>query len=1528
MKTLLEIIHKYTPDGDTRAFLETAQNPRMSADKEQRALRIEVDFPTLVEKETLYRIEAEIAEAYDLNYVKLMPHYPPELFSADYIPELLKETERVGIVARGFFRTYRHRLDMEGNQLTIEIPIIREGVMLLVNARTPDIMGRILKSEFGLDIAVSVENTEDLQDTFATRMQERMELLDRNIMEASRGYDRAVSRRNTENASNGGDAKPAEAMLPRVQTLFGEEKGAVHTPVVQDGKVKIGYMTFDISAPEYVIGGEFDIVPTPLSAIDRPQRNLVVLGEAFGFTMEATRAGDKFNITFNLTDNSASIEVRCIGLLPDDANAIKAVASNGSVLALRGYCKREMRRDRTEGPDLLFYHNAIAKIKKESRRDDAPVKRVELHLHTQMSAMDAIIPPSDVVKQANKWGHPAVAITDHGNVQAYQDAMLTAEKIGQKVIWGMEAYFVNNTAGALYGACDEPVNGEAVVFDIETTGLSNQNDRMTEIGAVRIKNGKILEVFNTFVNPEMPIPADITRLTGITDDMVKGAPKEAEALEAFFSFLGKYDNGREMLLIAHNADFDTGFIRAAASRAGWEFNNPYLDTLALSRFMLPDLKKHKLDSLADHYGLGDFNHHRASDDAEMLAHIFFCMTHELDEQDIRTFDKLTAQMAERTDPLKLRPYHQVLLVKNKVGLKNLYKLVSYSYLKYYKKTPRVPKTELEKHREGLIVGAACEAGELMRAIIDNKPEAEIEEIAKFYDYLEIQPIINNRFLIAEGKAKDDEDLRNLNRHVVALGDKLGIPVCATCDAHFMNPEDDIYRQILQAGMKFSDYDKESGLYFRTTEEMLEEFAYLGEEKAYEVVVTNTNMIADMIEPDIRPFPKGTFNPHMDGADEDLQRICYETAKARYGDPLPAVVSDRLERELPSIIKNGFAVLYMIAQKLVAYSESQGYLVGSRGSVGSSVVASLAGISEVNPLPPHYWCPDCKYSDFETAKELKVYSGFDLPDKNCPVCGRKLNYDGHDIPFETFLGFYGDKSPDIDLNFSGEVQGRVHKYTEELFGAENVFRAGTIGGLADKTAYGFVMKYMEGKGISVNRAEVNRLTSRCIGVKRTTGQHPGGIVVVPKHLEIYDFCPVQHPADDPNSDIVTTHFTFEYLHDTLLKLDELGHDMPTKYKYLEKYSNTSVLDVPMNDRSIYDLFLGTEPLGASPEEIGCPLGTLGLPELGTNFVVKMLQECKPQSFSDLLQISGLSHGTDVWTGNAQELIKAGTCTISEVIGTRDDIMLTLIRYGVEKSHAFKIMEMVRKGKGLTPEFEQEMIEAGVPDWYIASCKKIKYMFPKAHAAAYDMSAIRLGWYKVHIPLAFYCAMFTVKPLGFDGALVMKGKRAVANYIEDINKRADKKEASPKEVQSLPVLQLINEAFARGINFLPVDLEKSSDVEYLPEDGKIRMPFSAFDGVGENAAANIVAAREESPIFSVEDLRTRAKLTTAVIDILRVNGVLDGLNETDQLTMNFGMEPVHAPAPNASASKEKAPKTATATSDEDAGADDGVVQISMF
>ncbi len=1462
-KTFLQIFEKYKPHERYAEILEKAHNIGIQADKANRMIQASVCFDFLVAKEDLYDIESGIARAYQLNFVKIMPHYPPELFNESYVPELLRETETVGIVARGFFSKYRYNLG--DRTLTIEIPFTADGVSLLYDARTPEVMQAIIFSEFNINIKVNIIHTSDemflaSNNSLETVLQE----YDKKLAEGIKNYQL----RQADRVGNIGDTP--EELLLRKTTLYDEDTKAELT----DGICVIGHAKFDISSPEFVIGEPFVIAPISIAAITAPQRNIVILGTVFGFTAEPNRSGDRMNVTFSVTDQASSIEVKCFVPI-EESDSICSSITNGAVIALKGYAKKELRKDKTEGTDFQFYFSSVAKIKRIQRQDNAPRKRVELHLHTNMSHMDALIPPDVAVKQAKAWGHPAVAITDHGTVQGYQEAMLASEKIGQKVIWGMEAYFVNDTSGAIYGSYNKDYDAETIVFDIETTGLSVQNCKITEIGAVKIKGGEVIDTFNTFVNPEIPIPEEIVELTSITDDMVADAPKVKEALEMFFDFVG----GQDKLLVAHNADFDTGFIRYAANECGMEFRNPYLDTVALSRYLNPDLKKHKLDILAEYYELGDFNHHRACDDAAILAAIYFKMIKSMREHDIKSFEQLKRDMSSNSNPLNLKPYHQIILVKNKTGLKNLYKLVSYGFLKYYKRHPRIPKTELEKHREGLIIGSACEAGELFTAILENKPEAEIEEIVNFYDYLEIQPISNNRFLIAEEKARDDEDLRNFNRRIVELGDRYNKPVVATCDAHFLNDEDELYRKILLAGQKFKDFDKDSHIYYRTTEEMLEEFSYLGEEKAYEVVVTNTNLINDMIDSDIRPFPKGTFTPNMEGAEEDLTRICYERAKSMYGDPLPEIVASRLDKELTSIIKNGFAVLYMIAQKLVWYSESQGYLVGSRGSVGSSFVASMAGISEVNPLPPHYWCPNCQYNDFSNPD--KAGSGFDLPDKDCPQCGQKLKADGHHIPFETFLGFYGDKSPDIDLNFSGEVQGKVHKYTEELFGAENVFRAGTVGTLADKTAYGYVMKYLEEKGISLPRAEVNRIVSNCVGVKRSTGQHPGGIVVVPKEHEIYDFCPVQHPADDPNSDIVTTHFTFEYLHDTLLKLDELGHDIPTKYKYLEKYSgNTSVMDVPMNDKSVYELFLSTKPLGVSPEDIGSSIGTYGLPEFGTKFVIGMVEEAKPKSFSDLLQISGLSHGTDVWLGNAQELIKEGICDISHVIGCRDNIMNDLIAYGVEKSLSFKIMEAVRKGKGLTPEFEAAMKEANVPEWYMDSCKKIKYMFPKAHAAAYVMSAIRLGWYKVHIPLAFYCAMFTVAPGGFDAGIVMGGRAKVRSTIQEIEKLG--KEATPKDQQSVPTLLLVNEAMARGIKFLPINILKSDASAFIPENGAIRMPFSALSGLGENAAANIVAAREEEPFFSVEDLQIRAKLTKSVIEVLRNSNVLEGLDETDQLS----------------------------------------------
>ncbi len=1441
---------KYSPQGEHRTILENAYLNRFRAEKEKRMLEAYVSFQKIVKKEILYAIEKEIAEAYKLSFVRIIPSYPSELFDISYIPEAMIELQRIGAVSRGFFKDYKSTL--KDNKLIIEISFSNGGIELLYHADTPEILANIIRSEFGISLEVEIKQEEGFVFDYNGYLEEQNEAIRKFEFEEASANE-AVS------------VEINEPQRKMVVSLMGD---GISTPEVnENGIVKVGNMTFDISSPECVYGTPFEIDPAPLRNITTPIRRVTLLGTVYAIDTKETRKGDKMIVNFAMTNDDASIY--CKSILPtEESKTLLSSLKDGVAVAVLG----SVRNDKFDN-ELTVSPSAVMLIKRIKRMDNAPEKRVELHLHTQMSAMDALIPPDVAVKTAHAWGHPAVAITDHGNVQGYQEAMLVADKTGMKVIYGMEAYFVDDTAKAVYGNDDASfADDEFVVFDIETTGFSFQNDRITEIGAVLVKNGEVVDRFQTFVDPERPLPEEIIKLTGITDDMVKGAPSQYEAVKAFLDFSGK------RMLVAHNAGFDISFIRKVSDDNGIEFNNTYLDTVALSRYVNPDLNKHKLDALVTYFGLGDFDHHRANEDAEMLSLIFFKMVDKLKQEGIKTISAMNSAMADKVDVLKLNTNHMIILVKNKIGLKNLYKLVSYSYLDYYKRHPRIPKTVLDAHREGLIIGSACSEGQLFKAMLENRPRADLLEIASYYDYIEIQPLCNNRYLIDSGNAADEEALKEFNRKLISIADELGKPVVATCDAHFLEKHDEIYRKLLLAGMKFSDADKDSGIYFRTTEEMLKEFEYLGEEKAKEVVITNTNKIADMIDSDIRPFPKGTFTPNMEGAEEDLQRICYENAEKKYGSPIPDIVKNRLDKELTSIIKNGFAVLYMIAQKLVWYSESQGYLVGSRGSVGSSFVASMAGISEVNPLPPHYYCPNCQYSDFSNPDH--VGSGFDLPDKNCPSCGTKLVGDGHDIPFETFLGFHGDKSPDIDLNFSGEVQGKVHKYTEELFGAENVFRAGTIGGLADKTVYGYVMKYLEEREITVNKAEIERLVKGCVGVKRTTGQHPGGIVVVPKEYEIYDFCPVQHPADDPNSDIVTTHFTFSYLHDTLLKLDELGHDIPTKYKWLEKYSNTSVMDVPMNDPSVYGLFASTEPLGVTAEQIGANLGTYGLPEFGTRFVMKMVEEAKPKNFADLLQISGLSHGTDVWTTNAQDLIKDGICTISEVIGCRDNIMNDLIRYGVKNELSFKIMESVRKGKGLTPDWEAAMVEAGVPDWYIGSCKKIKYMFPKAHAAAYVMSAIRLGWYKVHMPLTFYAAFFTAAPGGFDAEIAMSGKSGVTRVMKEIQDKGT--EATQKEASLLSTLNLVNECYARGIRFLPVNYFKSDAFAFVPEDGKIRLPFNSLGGLGENAAKSIAEARDSGEVYCVEELRIKAKLTKAVIDVLSKNGALEGLSETNQIT----------------------------------------------
>jgi len=1471
-KGFFDVFTRYSPVPEKQRLLESAKNAKFRYTKAPMRVEVELSFDKHCDAEILYEIEDECRTLYSAESFKIIPHFPPEEYEPSLFDEITYEAANCGAVTHGFF-TYAHYVD-EGEVLRIELPFYNTGIDFVKNANTEAILSNILFSRYGIKKKILIT-----EGGGAENLEREMEKKREEILIKAEEENRERQRRERAAAIEREEAE-AKAKDPRYgfESRVGISSLAGKNEVISDHLYKMGATIYNVKDATLLYGENFDIInPTPLSEIEKSTQSAVFLGTVFEVGMKEIRGSDRFTFTIGISDGACGTYVKFVSENePEKMDWFKGLKS-GADLAVFG----KMRRDKFDNePQIL--PRGIKKISKDYRRDNAEEKRVELHLHTNMSQMDAIITPAELVDTAVRWGHKAIAVTDHGNVQAFPEVMLALEKAkksgkdnGLKILYGMEAYYVNDTARCVFGSKYPSFDDEMVVFDIETTGLSNRNCKIIEIGAVKIKQGEILDRMDFFVDPEEPIPPEITELTSITDDMVKGQIKEKEAIEKFLAFAG------DSLLIAHNANFDVGFIRIAADRHAIPFENTYLDTVGLSRYVNPELKRHKLDIIAEHYNLPEFHHHRASDDAEMLAEIFFVMMHRLKSEGIHTFERMVDAMSENSDPLKLPTNHMVIFAKNKEGLKNLYKLISFSYLNYYKRFPRIPKTVLEEYREGLIIGSACEAGELFKAIIDNKSSQEIEDIASFYDYLEIQPIANNRFLIADEKVKDDEQLRDINRRIYELGKKLGKPVCATCDAHFLNEEDEIYRRILLAGMKFSDADKPTPIYLRTTDEMLREFSYLGEDAAREVVITNPNAIADMCEA-IRPIPEGRYEPDLPGAKEELESSCWKRAHEWYGDDLPEIVEKRLKKELDSIINNGFAVLYMIAVKLVAYSESLGYQVGSRGSVGSSFVATMSGISEVNPLPPHYRCPKCRHSEFFT--DGSVGSGFDLPDKQCPECGEWMYQDGHDIPFETFLGFYGDKSPDIDLNFSGDVQAKVHKYTEDLFGEGHVFRAGTITGLADKTAWGYVAKYLDEKEIKIPKSQLAYMATRIMGIKKTTGQHPGGIIVIPNEYDVYDFSPIQHPADDPNADTITTHFQFSYLHDTILKLDELGHDIPTKYKMLEKYTNTSVLDVKMNDKTIYELFESTRPLGITPDDIGgSQLATFGIPEFGTRFLQQVLLEAKPKNFADLLQISGLTHGTDVWLGNAQELIKNGTCEISEVVGTRDSIMLYLIAHGLESKLSFDIMESVRKGKGLKPEWEAEMLAHNVPDWYIWSCKKIKYMFPKAHAAAYVMSAIRLAWYKIYYPMEFYAAFLTVAPGGFDGEIAIGGYKGVSAAITAIEQKVKENQATAKDNEQLSTLYLVREAMARGVQFLGVNLEKSDATAFLPEDGKIRMPFNSLPGLGDTAAQKIMEVRTNFEIHSIEELRIKTGVSKTVIEILRRNHVLDDLTETNQMTL---------------------------------------------
>jgi DNA polymerase-3 subunit alpha (Gram-positive type) len=1227
-------------------------------------------------------------------------------------------------------------------------------------------------------------------------------------------------------------------------------------------------------AGQVLYGKSIKGTPVEMSTLTVDTGNVVVAGEIFAVENREIQKRQAAVLSFDMTDNTGSVRVSKF-LRADDDKSILEKVKPGMYVTVQGAVAYN-RYDE----DIALEPRNIVLGKKVVRQDTAEEKRVELHLHTRYSTLDALTDPTEAVARAAAWGHPAIAITDHGVAQAFPEVWKAGKKHGIKIIYGVEGYYVNDMDDrlAVHGNKNYPMTGEFVAFDIETTGLFSSRDRMTEIGAVIFAEGEIKERFNTFVNPGMPIPREITELTGITDRDVFDAPSEEEAMRAFLDFAG------DRPLIAHNADFDIGFMQEACQRTGIPFEPVYLDTLVLAQSLLPDLKRHKLDIVASRLGLPEFNHHRASDDAITVAHMmarFIPMLAQHGATDVDAVETAARSLRGKSGQRR-HTRHIILLVKNKVGLKNLYELISRSHLEHFYKNPVIPKSLLMQYREGIIVGSACEAGEIFDAVVHHKSAAELRRLASFYDYLEIQPICNNQFLVDNGTIPDQEGLRDLNRQVVKLAKELCKPIVATGDVHFLDPEQEIYRHVLMAARKFSDADKDLPIYFKTTDEMLAEFAYLGEETCYDAVIGNPKKLADQIE-EFELLPKELFAPKIENSVEDLKRLVYDRMAELYGENPPEIVKTRVETELGDIINCHYDVIYMSAQKLVANSLAAGYLVGSRGSVGSSIVAFMSGITEVNSLPAHYRCEQCKYSDFESGHGYGC--GADMPDKLCPVCGAPLQKDGFDIPFETFLGFGGDKVPDIDLNFSGEYQARAHKYTEELFGRDHVFRAGTIGTLAEKTAYGYVKKYLEERGMTVTKAEENRLAQGCVGVKRTTGQHPGGLVIIPQDMDVTDFCPVQHPADDAGSDIITTHFEYHSMEANLLKLDELGHDDPTMIRMLEDLTGVNARRIPLDDPDTMGIFKSPAPLGLPDDDpiIG-KTGSIGIPEFGTGFTRQMLVDTQPDAFDTLVRLSGFSHGTDVWLGNAKDLILSGTATVNETIGCRDDIMLYLISCGLPEKRAFKIMEAVRKGRGLPEGAEEEMKAAGVQDWYIESCKKIKYLFPKAHAVAYVMMAFRIAWFKVHEPLAFYSAYFYRRSQkdSFDAACMTRGIEVVRTRIKEIQRNPN---ATAKEQDLLTTLEAVYEFYLRGFGFERIDLYKSEATRFVIDGNCLRAPFVAISGLGETAANDLVNCREGGRVFiSVEELAAACpKVSQTHIEQLRALGALGDMPETSQMSL---------------------------------------------
>ena len=1238
--------------------------------------------------------------------------------------------------------------------------------------------------------------------------------------------------------------------------------------VVSEEHEEEGYVIKDEHDEHLIYGEDVNSLVHHIKDLNQNSKTVAIVGEIFNIENKELRNGKILSI-MSITDNSSSINCK---LFLNDLNKDKVLdrVKEGSYVKIKG----DVLYD-TYQREITMTISGIRQEEKPQRKDKCKKgKRVELHAHTQMSSMDALCPTKKLVKQAATWGHKAIAITDHGVVQAFPEAMDAGKSNNIKILYGVEGYLVEDNLPVIQKANDKDLSQTFVVFDLETTGFSNKNDKITEIGAVKVENFKVVDRFSQLINPEKDISYKVQELTGITNDLIKDKPTIEEVLPKFVEFIG------DSVLVAHNADFDMGFMQQKCREQNIGFKNTSVDTLTLARTLLPHMKRFRLNLIAKELGIPLLNHHRAVDDAEATAHIFIKFLEMIRKKGGEKLSDVNTILGD-IDYTKLRTNHVTLIAKNQIGIKNLYKIVSDAHVNHFYRAPRILKSVLEEYKEGIIVGSACEAGEIFQAVKQNKSDEEMERIISLYDYVEVMPIDNNRFMIDKGEVEGEEELRDLNRRMIEVAKRFGkIPV-ATGDVHFIDKHEAVYRKVLKYSQGFKVDEEETYLHFRTTDEMLEEFKYLGEDLAYEVVVENTNKVADLVE-DVLPIPNKTFPPVIEGSDVELREMCNEKAERIYGSPLPDVVRKRLDRELNSIISNGYAVMYIIAQKLVAKSLSDGYLVGSRGSVGSSLAATMSDITEVNPLPAHYVCenPECKYSYFYEIGEWG--SGVDLPDKDCPKCGKPLKKDGHDIPFEVFLGFEGDKEPDIDLNFSGSYQSVIHKYTEELFGEGHTYKAGTIGTVAEKTAFGYAKKFVEENDLNSTSAEVLRLANGCTGVKRTSGQHPGGIMVIPDYIDVYDVTPIQYPANDTSCGVITTHFDYHSISGRILKLDILGHDVPTIIRMIEDITGKIATEIPLDDKETMSLFTSTKALGVTPEEIDCPIGCLAIPEFGTKFVRQMLLDTKPTTFAELVRISGLSHGTDVWLNNAQDLVVEGTVEFKDVISTRDDIMNYLIFKGLPPKMAFTIMESVRKGKGLKPEFIEEMKKYDVPDWYIGSCQKIKYMFPKAHAVAYVMMSFRLAYYKVHYPAAFYATYFTIKAEDFDADLIVKGIDVIRNKMNEIHELGN--DATAKEKNMLTVLEVAYEMYARNIKILPVDIYKSDAAEFkVIDDNTILPPMIALQGVGENAAIHIQQERENGEFISKEDLRKRTKISKTVIETLTIHGSLDNMSDKNQLSL---------------------------------------------